>query len=350
MIIQSTDIPLDTRLGISKHATLVSVPAWSFCWKVFWKFFSRLVSQSLRTKISFYHEYHPLQSQITTDDVVFFTGGDTLCYDYNYGVDWMNSYCHDRGIKTFMWGCSFGKENMKPQYEEMFRKMTGIYVRESLSYQTFKELGLNNVYIFPDPAFVLKAEKVDLPECFDKEVVSINLSNYTSSKKELYYANVRKLVDYILSTTDMNILLFPHVFWKSVREDDQIICRAVKEMYKDNNRVVLLDGNQYNYCQLRYIISKSRFFIGARTHSVISAYSMCVPTIALGYSIKSRGIAKDVGLDSCTVVDCKNMFKDDEILNAFKYILVNEDAIRKHMKEFIPEYCKKAYEAKNLLK
>ena len=42
------------------------------------------------------------------------------------------------------------------------------------------------------------------------------------------------------------------------------------------------------------MISQCRFFIGSRTHSVIAAYSSGVPTLALGYSIKSKGIAQDI--------------------------------------------------------
>lgn len=345
----STEKKLDERLGTGKISVLQEIPEASFFWKIFRKFYDHLAFASTRAKLSYWHDYRTFYRQPVPGDAVLFTGGDTLCYDYNWGVDWMNSYFHKKGIKTFMWGCSFGKENMKPQYKEMFRKMTGIYVRESLSYQTFKELGLNNIYLFPDPAFVLKPAECKLSGCFSKDVVGINLSNYTSSNKKLYYANVKKTIDYILSTTDMNVLLIPHVLWKGIREDDRIISRTVKEIYKDNERVSILDSNLLNYCELRYVISNCRFFIGARTHSVISAYSTCRPTVALGYSIKARGIAKDVGLDPKTVVDSKHLTNDHQILDAFKYIQENEKAIIDHMNSFMSEYIRRAWEAKKLL-
>jgi polysaccharide pyruvyl transferase WcaK-like protein len=49
-----------------------------------------------------------------------------------------------------------------------------------------------------------------------------------------------------------------------------------------------------NCRELKHIISRCRFFIGARTHVTIAAYSSCVPTLVLGYSVKSRGIARDL--------------------------------------------------------
>ena len=52
--------------------------------------------------------------------------------------------------------------------------------------------------------------------------------------------------------------------------------------------------NDKNCMEIKGIISKCRFFIGARTHSTIAAYSTCVPTLAVGYSIKARGIARDI--------------------------------------------------------
>ena len=98
-----------------------------------------------------------------------------------------------------------------------------------------------------------------------------------------------------------------------------------------------MDSDSYNYCQLRYIISKCKYFIGARTHSIISAYSTCTPAIALGYSIKSKGIAKDLCLPKELIVDSKNYTKD-ELLNSFKYLLISEKDIRKHLQGIMPEY------------
>ena len=68
-------------------------------------------------------------------------------------------------------------------------------------------------------------------------------------------------------------------------------------------------------------------FIGGRTHAVISAYSMCVPTIALGYSIKSIGIAHDLGLPEWSVVDSKHC-KRDALLDSFKLLVQNRENIK----------------------
>ena len=90
-------------------------------------------------------------------------------------------------------------------------------------------------------------------------------------------------------------------------------------------------------------------FIGARTHAVISAYSMCVPTIALGYSIKSRGIAKDLGLDEQLVVNSKN-FTKGALLRSFAYLMDQESALRQHLQNIMPEYRQRTYLIREKLK
>ena len=51
-------------------------------------------------------------------------------------------------------------------------------------------------------------------------------------------------------------------------------------------------------------------FIGARTHATIAAYSSCVPTLVVGYSIKARGIAKDLfGTDEGYVLPVQALAK-----------------------------------------
>jgi polysaccharide pyruvyl transferase WcaK-like protein len=50
----------------------------------------------------------------------------------------------------------------------------------------------------------------------------------------------------------------------------------------------------YNACQLKAVISRCAYFIGARTHATIAALSTGVPTTSIAYSIKAKGINKDL--------------------------------------------------------
>jgi polysaccharide pyruvyl transferase WcaK-like protein len=98
--------------------------------------------------------------------------------------------------------------------------------------------------------------------------------------------------------------------------------------------------------QLKYIISQCQFFVGARTHATIAAYSTCVPTLAVGYSVKARGIARDIfGTEKNYVIPIQSLEHENDLVDAFKYIQKNKEGIRKYLQDFMPSYIKKAWQA-----
>jgi polysaccharide pyruvyl transferase WcaK-like protein len=286
---------------------------------------------------------------------VFITGGDLLCYEQS--VAYLHKFFTEHIIKkrriAFLYGCSVEKAVFQKESNliEDLKQFKAIIARESLSFETLKNLGINNAYMYPDPAFVLLPEICELPEIFSKrEVVGLNFSSYTNSYKmdldTLFIRNIDILIKYIFENTKMYILLIPHVFWES--EDDRKIIGKVYDKYQKNYRITVLDGEKLNYLQIRHVISKCKFFIGARTHSVISAYCTQVPTLALGYSVKSKGIAKDVGMPEYTVIDSKNLKSEKDILNAFIKLSENEEEIKRILENNIPYYIKSAYKAREV--
>ena len=102
--------------------------------------------------------------------------------------------------------------------------------------------------------------------------------------------------------------------------------------------------------QLKGYIASCRLFIGARTHATIAAYSSCVPTLVVGYSVKARGIAKDLfGTEEQYVLPVQKLQEPEELLQAFRWLLQNEDMQRNHLTEIMPGYIERAKEAGELI-
>lgn len=345
----SRNVELDKRLGLSEISTLVPSPKVTACWRIRRKLLWLLYRSPQRiSDFTYKHLYKPFLESMRIGDVMLSTGGDMMCYDNNE-VIYTNEYLHAKGIKTILWGCSIGKENLTPEKIDTLHHFSIIYARESLTAEMLKTLGLKNVVMFPDPAFALEPEKCELPAAFKKDVIGINLSNYVLGSNTLdtpFGKEVIKMIEYILNQTQLNILLIPHVLWKG--QDDRLAAAAVQQHFKGESRISILDSEQLNYCQLRYIISHCRYFIGARTHAVISAYSTSVPTLALGYSVKSKGIAKDLGLSDKLVIDSRK-FADGLLLDSFRYLQETENDIHKHLQEVLPGYVQELLNIKRMI-
>lgn len=341
-----TNMKLDHRLKVDDYITLQPMCKKSILFRAENKIYKSIIHDAWKRKSFIYHyEYTPFLNQMTKDDIMISTGGDTMCYDENqviYTVD----YLHKRGIHSILWGCSIGEKNLTPRKLQALKQFSHIYARETLTQEVLSNHNINNVSVFPDPAFVLEPTPCQLPKCFSRnEVIGINLSNYVMGGFDLNSAfakEVDSLIKFILQSTDYQILLIPHVLWKG--QDDRIISNLIKGKYDLNNRISILDSDNLNYCQIRYIISKCYCFIGARTHAAISAYSTCIPTIAIGYSIKSKGIAKDIGMPEEIIVDSINIRKN-QLLDAFCHLLNEADSLSKHLYNIMDSYkqrCKNA--------
>lgn len=270
-------------------------------------------------------------------------GGDNYCYKGYKLYTRYHKISKEQGHKTVLWGCSVEPEFL--EYEDLLNDLKTfdkIVVRESISYNAMYNKGLRNLVLYPDPAFTLKprSNPTVLPP---DNTVGINISpmvlEYGSENSDII-GNYKMLIRYILHETDMQVALIPHVVWSY--NNDSMVLQELKKCFSDEPRVFLVDDMDCT-C-LKAYIAKLRFFVGARTHATIAAYSTGVPTLVIGYSVKSRGIARDIfGTEEHYVIPANHMTDSNEITEAFKWIMKHEAQIRKYLQKFMPEYIEKAY-------
>ncbi len=296
-------------------------------------------------------------------------GGDNYCYENMLGdLRLANSAFNRRGTRTVLLGCSIEPELLKrKEIAEDLRKYHTIIARESITYEALKEAfgktskeisektdkgmaeavsgGCPEVLCFPDPAFTLMAKELPLPEGFALgNTVGINVSPMiqdNEKKSGVTMENHKELISFIIQNTDMQITLIPHVVWE--RNDDRGPLHELYRAFADTGRVVEIgDGG----CEeLKGFIGRCRFFVGARTHATIAAYSMGVPTLVAGYSVKARGIARDLfGTDENYVLPVQSLEKKDDLTKGFQWLLSHEKEVREKLGEVMPGYKKRALE------
>ncbi len=294
------------------------------------------------------YQHEAVKKELRADDLVINVGGDTYCYpEPSYVSYTLNLITEKRKIKNVFWGCSV--DDRLADDEEKQRDINRYYhivTRESYTEEIVKKFSENKAKVLRacDPAFWLDIEETSLPQGFlDGNTVGINLSPLVFEKMEGIeasdtYKNVICLIDYILKKTDMNICLIPHVYNARNNSADLEVLNKIKSVYAEDKRVSIVIEN-LNCCQLKYIISRCRFFVGARTHSTIAAYSTHIPTIVLGYSIKSRGIAYDLfGTEDGYVVSWKDLTSPGILRKMFRDMQENEEKIKSHYADVMPGY------------
>lgn len=284
--------------------------------------------------------FNPIFEAVKRSDLMMSIGGDNYCYGVNNHILLINKKIRQLGKKTVLWGCSIEQEAIDTNvvFEDL-AAYDRIIARESITYEALREKGLTNVSLFPDPAFQLNRIDRPLPEGFKQgNTVGINISpmiiNY-ETKKGSTLNNYRKLIEYILATSDMNVALIPHVVW--AHNDDRTPLLQLYNHFATTSRVVMIPDASAS--ELKGYIARCRFFIAARTHASIAAYSECVPTIVVGYSVKARGLARDIfGTEKNYVIPVQSLREDDHLIKAFINMYRNEAETRNHYDVIMKEY------------
>lgn len=279
--------------------------------------------------------------RICRGDICMSIGGDNYCYSGVDKLGYYNRMLHEKGCKTVLWGCSVEPSALTEAVVADMKRYDLITVRETLSLEGLKQAGIiDNVLLCADPAFLLERENMSLPDGFTSEnTVGINASPLAVDYGNLVMENYIEMIRYILEYTDFRVLLIPHVVKPD--SDDRKTLKKLYDIFEDTGRIALVEDQ--GCMALKGIISQCRFFIGARTHATIAAYSTCVPTLAAGYSIKARGIAWDIfGTDEHYVIPVQNFADDDGMKHAFSWLQEHELEIRRHLEKIMPEYKRRA--------
>lgn len=287
------------------------------------------------------HGHKALLQRVSAGDICLSIGGDNYCYAGTDKLGYYNRMLHEKGCKTVLWGCSVEPSALTQSVIADLKRYDLITVRESLSYEGLKRAGIEkNVLLCPDPAFQLDDANCPLPEGLVRDqTIGVNVSPLAANCGTLVMENYIEMIRHIISSTEYQILLIPHVVKSD--SDDRSPLNTLYNAFQSTKRVALLEDR--NCMELKRIISQCRLFVGARTHATIAAYSTCVPTLVAGYSVKARGIAKDIfGTDENYVVPVQGFTDLDCMKNAWIWLCDHEENIRCHLKHIMPEYKKRA--------
>lgn len=282
-------------------------------------------------------------SHVPQMDVFLSIGGDAYCYGEQPIWYELNRTIKKQGKKMVLWGCSIGVEDLTPRKLEDFGNYDMILARETLTYNLLREKGLSQVKLVADGAFLMEKEELPLPEGWvEGKMVGLNFSPLVYKRNPEARKAFNDLIKHILDTTDLHIVFTPHV--TEHNNNDFEILNDFHELYRDTGRTIILPDN-LNAIQYKGYIARMRFFVGARTHATIAAYSNAVPTMVLGYSVKSKGIAKDLFGEEKLVLGIHEISDNDKLKAKFNEMLSEEDAIRQTLTRVLPDIKKMSAKA-----
>ena len=292
-----------------------------------------------------------LRKQLSEVDAVLAVGGDNYSLDYRIPspVMGLDRYAMDLGKPVILWGASVGPFDREPGFvpavKRHLARMNFIAVRESASYRYLTEkLGLANVVLMADPAFMLGRETIDYtrfwPRC-PNGVLGVNISalieRYKRPEQDLR-VEVAEFIRRAVRDYGLGVLLVPHVnpLQGEHSGGDATYMADLLERVRDLGDSVAMMPHELNAAQIKYVISQLRFFVGARTHSTIAALSSGVPTVSIAYSVKARGINRDLFGNEDAVLPTTEL-SADRLQRSLDWLIQEERRLQETLAHRIPE-------------
>lgn len=294
-----------------------------------------------------YRIYREMMPDLDNSTAVLSIGGDN--YSLDYGIPKLYTDLDDIVLSNkkplIVWGASVGPFDATPDYKpyiiDHLQKVTAILARESATIDYLKKNNVkSNVYPVADPAYLLEPQKprdANKSTVVEENSIGINLSPLMAKyvcqgNMELWEKVAANIVDGVSKITGKTIYLIPHV--TSPGTNDYLFMRNMLSHIKSREKIVLIEP-KYNAAETKWIISKLSFFAGARTHSTIASLSSCIPTLSFAYSMKAKGINKDIfGHESyCLSPDRLN---PDTVVKKIKSMMSIENQIIDELHKRIP--------------
>lgn len=282
--------------------------------------------------------YASALNTVTSNTTLLSVGGDNFCYPNWHRLKVFQEEAKRKKARSILWGASVELSSITSEMVEVLGSYDVIIARESCTYSALCEQRIaSEIVLLPDIAFNLEPEPVTIPSGFEKgRFVGINISPLITGRETvegIIKQSIIELVRYIINETDYNIALIPHVVMPM--DNDHVALSEVQELlnYNHTERIWLV-SDRLSAAQYKFIISQCNSLVCSRTHASIAAYTSSIPCGVIGYSVKSVGIAEDLGVQKY-LMDVSKIISIHAVRDMYKLLLVDADEIKAHLDEVI---------------
>lgn len=303
-----------------------------------------------------------IKSDIASCDALLVIGGDNITLDYGIeSLIWhirFAQHAQRMGKKVMVWGASIGPFSAEPVIErfvaDFLNSAACVTVRETISEKYLADIGVNkNVSLVADGAFVMTPQPVEIndfwPQGSEHGVLGFNISPLiqkfrpAAEPRQVLQHEVAEFLKETLENSTVSILLLPHVDpLDGVSENsDSHYMREILAMTGNFGGRISLVPNTLNAAQLKYVLSQCTYFMGARTHATIGALSCLVPTVSIAYSIKAKGLNRDLFGNEDLVLET-SLVNQTTLKQYYQFLVDNKAQIASLLSQRIPLWREKA--------
>jgi polysaccharide pyruvyl transferase CsaB len=230
-------------------------------------------------------------------------GGGGILYDEGVAVYLREAaLAHEQRVPVLVYAVSAGPlqdPTARALVREVLGRASAVTVRERRARQILEEVGLQDIEVTADPAFLLEPEPLPADALTreglndNRRLIGLSVREPGAAAPDLeenhYHALLANAADYMVDRLDADLVFVP---MEPRRKDTQHSHGVVSRMAYAHRATVL--KGEYTPGQLLSLMSHFDFAVGMRLHFLIFAALNHVPFVALPYSSKVLGFLEDL--------------------------------------------------------
>ncbi|HKW90782.1 MAG TPA: polysaccharide pyruvyl transferase family protein [Methylomirabilota bacterium] len=230
-------------------------------------------------------------------------GGGGILYDESAAVYLREvALAHEHDVPVLVYAVSAGPLQdaaARTLVRDTLSGAKAVTVRERRARQLLEEVGVRDIEVVADPAFLLEPEPLSA-EALQREglnenrrLIGLSVREPGSAAPDIdethYHALLANAADYMVDRLEADLVFVP----MEPRRKDTQHSHAVVSKMAYAHRATVLKG-EYTSGQLLSLMSHFDFAVGMRLHFLIFAAVNRVPFVALPYSSKVAGFLEDL--------------------------------------------------------
>jgi polysaccharide pyruvyl transferase CsaB len=234
---------------------------------------------------------------------LFILGGGGILYDDAAAVYLREvELAQEHSVPVLVYAVSAGPLHdaaARTLVRDTLSRVDAVTVRERRARQLLEEVGVRDIEVTADPAFLLEPEPLPADALQreglnqNRRLIGLSVREPGSAAPDIdethYHALLANAADYMVDRLDADLVFVP----MEPRQKDTQHCHAVVSKMAYAHQATVLKG-EYTSSQLLSLMSHFDFAVGMRLHFLIFAALNRVPFVALPYSSKVAGFLEDL--------------------------------------------------------
>jgi colanic acid/amylovoran biosynthesis protein len=183
-----------------------------------------------------------------------------------------------------------------------------VLCREELTYERLMTLGLRNIALTADIAFLLPSKpsrvwaRYQSDNGFTDFGITVRDCLLPNQQREYEEHIARFISGKLASRPELRCFFMPQVVYEDAGDNDLHVSQRIRAQLPGNvkDRAIVISDDLHP-SELKHVIGQMDYFVGTRMHSNIFALSSGVKTVAISYEPKTEGIMAMLGLHEYVV-------------------------------------------------